>query len=261
MNEVNKTLYIPLYGKAYVSKKGVFLCDRKAEEIWDKEGFKLGGKSRSKWLAFYMGIRAAVFDEWVKEELLNKKDAIVIHIGCGLDSRYLRVGEQTNMWYDVDFPTVIEERKLYYSETENYKMIGADARNSEWLQVISERKHAVVIMEGVSMYLSPDELRSLTRNICNHFEGVSLLMDCYTVMAAKMSKYKNPINEVGVSKVYGIDEPKVLQIGSLVYVNEHSMTPKKYIDELSGAERLIFKKLYAGRLSKKLYRMFEYKKV
>ena len=41
MNSVNKTLYIPLYGKAYVSKKGIILKDSKAEEIWAKEGFAL----------------------------------------------------------------------------------------------------------------------------------------------------------------------------------------------------------------------------
>ena len=51
MNSVNKTLYIPLYGKACVSKKGLFLDDKKAEEIWETEGFALKGKSKSKWLA------------------------------------------------------------------------------------------------------------------------------------------------------------------------------------------------------------------
>ena len=35
MNNINKTLYIPLYGKSYVSKKGLFLNDKKAEDIWD----------------------------------------------------------------------------------------------------------------------------------------------------------------------------------------------------------------------------------
>ena len=44
MNSVNKTLYIPLYGKAYVSKKGIILHDSRAEYIWEKEGFKLKGK-------------------------------------------------------------------------------------------------------------------------------------------------------------------------------------------------------------------------
>ena len=37
MNNVNKTLYIPLYGKAYVSKKGIILSDKKAEQIWEAE--------------------------------------------------------------------------------------------------------------------------------------------------------------------------------------------------------------------------------
>ena len=51
MNNVNKTLYIPLYGKAYVSKRGILLDDKKAEEIWAAESFSLKGKSKSKWLA------------------------------------------------------------------------------------------------------------------------------------------------------------------------------------------------------------------
>ena len=67
MDSVNKTLYIPLYGKSYVSKKGIILKDPKAEEIWAAEGFPLKGKSKSKWLAYYMGMRSAVFDRWVAE--------------------------------------------------------------------------------------------------------------------------------------------------------------------------------------------------
>lgn len=41
MNEINKTLYIPLYGKSSVSKKGIIIKDSKAEEIWEKEKFPL----------------------------------------------------------------------------------------------------------------------------------------------------------------------------------------------------------------------------
>ena len=76
MNNVNKTLYIPLYGKAYVSKKGLFLDDKKAEEIWKKEAFPLKGKSKSKFLAYYMGVRSAVFDEWVREQMEKKSTSL-----------------------------------------------------------------------------------------------------------------------------------------------------------------------------------------
>ena len=81
MNNVNKTLYIPLYGKAYVSQKNIILRDPKAELIWKKEGFPLKGKSRSKWLAYYMGMRSAVFDNWLKEEMTKDAEAIILHIG------------------------------------------------------------------------------------------------------------------------------------------------------------------------------------
>ena len=94
MNNVNKTLYIPLYGKAFVSRKGIILHDVKAEEIWSRESFALKGKAKSKWLAYYMGMRSAVFDKWLKIQMEKEKEAVILHIGCGMDSRVERVGTQ-----------------------------------------------------------------------------------------------------------------------------------------------------------------------
>ncbi len=260
MNSVNKTLYIPLYGKSYVSKKGLFLDDKKAEEIWETEGFSLKGKSKSKWLAYYMGVRSAVFDEWLKQQMADVPDAVVVHIGCGMDSRVIRVETESHKWYDVDFSEVIKERKRYYTESDNYKMVAGDARDCKWLTTIKENKSAIVVMEGVSMYLTIEEMRNLTDSLCAYFEQVVLLVDCYTSFAAKISKHRNPINDVGVTEVYGIDDPQAYQSEKLVYVKEHTMIPQKYIDKLKGFERLVFAKLYAGSFSKKLYRLFEYKK-
>ncbi len=260
MNNVNKTLYIPLYGKSYVSRKGIILNDKKAEEIWAAEEFILKGKAKSKWLAYYMGIRSAVFDDWVKQQMTDVQEAVVVHIGCGMDSRVLRVGTMNHRWYDIDFPTVIEERKQYYTESTNYQMLAGDVRECNWLEQIPEKKHAIVVMEGVSMYLTSKELNKLTTNLCAHFEQIVFLMDCYTVLAAKMSKYKNPINDVGVNEVYGTDNPALFQHDDFFYVKEHIITPKKYIDELIGIEKFIFEKVFAGSFSKKLYRLFEYRK-
>lgn len=257
MNEVNKTLYIPLYGKAYVSRKGILLHDPKAEEIWAAEGFALKGKSRSKWLAYYMGMRSAVFDRWVTEKLEQEPDAVVLHIGCGMDSRVERVKKDARMWYDVDFPEVIRERKRYFREKEGYRMIGTDVQDGAWLKQIGGQR-VIVVMEGVSMYLPPEELAKLLGRLRERFSRVWLLMDCYTRFAAKMSKIRNPINDVGVTQVYGMDDP--LEVSALKFVKRHSMTPQHMIDQLKGAEKLIFRKLYAGKMSEKLYRLYEYEK-
>lgn len=259
MNNVNKTLYIPLYGKAFVSRKSLLLQDPKAEEIWAREGFPLKGKARSKWLAYYMGMRAAVFDRWLAEGLAQSPAAAVVHIGCGLDSRALRVGVRDGCWYDVDFPDVMVERRKYYAETDRYRMVASDARDRAWLDALPERGAALVVMEGVSMYLERPELLRLLAALTGHFSSVRLLTDCYTVFAARASKYKNPINEVGVTRLYGLDDPRALEEGTgLRFAAEHALTPAALVDRLPGAERRFFRLMFTGGAAKRIYRLYEY---
>lgn len=258
MNGVNKTLYIPLYGKAYVSRMGILLEDRKAEQIWEAEGFPLKGKARSKWLAYYIGMRSAVFDGWVKAQLEENPQTVVLHLGCGMDSRALRVGNTANAWYDVDFPQVMEERRRYFREEGGYRMLGADITGEDWLEEISGQS-ATVVMEGVSMYISPEKLRQLLGRLGERFTQVRLLVDCYTVAAAKASKVRNPINEVGVREVYGLDDPKVLEGSGFRFVKRHDMTPDTMIRQLPRAQQGIFRWLYAGKIADGMYRLYEYR--
>lgn len=257
MRNVSKTLYIPLYGKALVSRKGILLRDRKAEEIWEKEGFALKGKAASKWLAYYMGMRCRVFDDWLGEKLKENPRAVILHIGCGMDSRVCRVNHDGHIWYDIDFPDVIDQRQKHYPAMDGYCMIGSDARDTAYLSQMPG-ENAVVVLEGLSMYLAPRELKQLLSDLAGHFQKVSVLMDCYTVFAAKASKYKNPVNEVGVTALYGIDDPKELEESGLQYRGEHDLTPERLIAELTGWEQKLFRKLYAGSMAKKIYRLYEF---
>ena len=141
MDSVNRTLYIPLHGKSFVSKKGIILHDAKAEEIWAAEGFALRGKSASKWLAYYMGMRSAVFDRWLKANMEIMPEVTVLHLGCGMDSRICRVGNGEHLWYDVDFPEVIEVRKRYYQETDHYNMVAAD--------VCAQQESCTALLKGI----------------------------------------------------------------------------------------------------------------
>lgn len=261
MNNVNKTLYIPLYGKAFVSKKNIILQDKKAEEIWQNEGFSLKGKSKSKWLAYFMAMRSAIYDQWLANKIKNNPNAVVLHIGCGMDSRIERLSSHNTKWYDIDFPEVIEERQKYFTETEYYHMISVDMRTEQWKNHIKPNQKAIILLEGVSMYFSPFELQNLLSNLAGYFNSVRILMDCYTEKAAKISKYKNPINDVGVTNVYGYDNPEDLaEKSGLKFLSEYNMTPEKYIDELQGIEKWIFKKVFAGKISKSMYKMFEFEK-
>ena len=259
MDGVNKTLYIPLYGKSFVSKKGIILRDEYAERIWERESFPLKAKSKSKWLAYYMAMRAAVFDEFAKEKATE--DGVVLHLGCGMDSRAFRVTTQATAWIDVDFPSVIDERKRYFNETETYRMLAADLRDVSFVAALPKAERAVVLLEGVSMYVTNAELQTLLAALGKRYARLSVLVDCYTPFAAKMSKIKNPVNDVGVRETFGVENPAVLERNTgLVFVEERTMTPAHLIEQLQGGEQRIFGWLYAGKISKNLYKLYEYKK-
>ena len=260
MDNVNRTLYIPLYGKAYVSSRNLILQDKTAERIWEKEGFPLKGKAKSKWLAYNMGMRSAVFDRWTREKMAQHPDAVVLHLGCGMDSRIHRIGGNSQMWFDVDFPEVITERRKYFEETTSYRMLSSDIRKALWLDAVPGDT-AIVVMEGVSMYLTSEELRGLLARLSARFSRLHILMDSYTVFAAKATKYKNPINEVGVTEVYGFDDPAMPIAGTgISFVQEHSLTPESMISELPKREQGFFRLCFAGKAAKKIYRLYEYEK-
>lgn len=260
MNEISKTLYIPLYGKALVSRRGIILRDKKAEEIWEKEGFALKGKSKSKWLALYMAMRSAVFDRWLQTQMDRHPDAVIVHIGCGMDSRILRVGHQGRPWFDVDLPEVIRQRRNHYGSIPGYTMLAADARQTDWLSALPSKQNAIVVMEGISMYMTHSELTVLLEALGTHFASVSLLMDCYTVFAATASKYKNPVNDVGVTTVCGLDDPRALEVSGLEFLTEHDLTPQYLIDELEGIEKWFFRTVFAGSFARRLYRLYEFRR-
>lgn len=258
MDEVNKTMFIPLYGKSRVSRQSIILHDPDAEKIWAAEQFPIRGKSKSKWLAYNMAMRARVFDDWTDAVLEQAPEALVLHIGCGLDSRCNRVKRPYRHWVDCDFPDVIAARKKYYKETERYRMAGLDASDPAQIKALPDSRAAIVVLEGISMYLTKTQLHGLFQALQEKYGTLYVFMDVYTEFGAKASKYKNPVNDVGVTRVYGIDEIGDVLTGlPLRFRAEHSFTPARLVDELKPMDRWFFRLLFTGKTYRKIYRLLE----
>ena len=136
MTNESKTLYIPLYGKAMMSREG-FFDDKTAEHIVDTCGHDFSDVDDSKRLAIYMAMRAMRYDELAEKFIEKHRNCIVIHLGCGLDSRCKRLKCMPKMWYDLDFPEVIDLRTLSPWDKETV------------LASVKKTGHAVVAHEAV----------------------------------------------------------------------------------------------------------------
>lgn len=253
----SKTLFIPLFGKALMSKNNLFLKDSKAEEIIDSVDYDFSSLKQSKWLSMYMSVRALIIDEICNQYIDD--DTIVIHLGCGLDSRVLRVKQTFKKWYDIDYENVIELRKKYYTQNNNYQMIGSSVTDYKWLKEIDSSKNILVILEGVTMYLKEEEIKELIYQLEKKFTDVHLLFDAYSKMGVNLSKIKNPAKQMGADIKYGIGKPKdFLKLNdNLVFIQSYII--KQDDNSLSGFTKFIFNKLFCGKISQSLYKIYEFK--
>ena len=106
-----------------------------------------------------------------------------------------------------------------------------------------------------------EELQALLKDLCGHFKQTKMLMDCYTTFAAKASKYKNPINDVGVTMVWGLDDINLVLTGTQFKCDaEHSLTPENLVKQLPPFDRGFFKFLFTGSFYRKIYRLYEISK-
>jgi len=206
----------------------------------------------------YMSLRASIIDELTNKYLSSHKDTMVIHLGCGLDYRNLRVNQDYYKWYDIDFENVIDIRRKFYDENDNYKMIGSSVIDIKWLEQVEIKNNVLIVAEGLTMYLSVDEIKELLANINVKFKSAHLLFDAYTKRGVKASKIKNPVNQVGAKIKYGFNkESEFLSMNDNL---EHYATHliKKNENNLKGLTKLIFNNLYCGKVSQSIYKIYEF---
>lgn len=260
----SKTLFIPLISKANMSKNGIFINDKKAEEIINSINDENKNLKVSKWLSLYMSLRATIFDNLCNNFLKENKDALIFHVGCGLDSRMNRIKEEYYKWYDIDLKPVIELRKKFFTENEKYKMISSSISDKKWLEEnISEEdtlKPVLIIAEGVTMYLSDEELKEFIENMKSKFKKVKFIFDAYSKKACKFSKYKNPVNEVNAKITWGIDTPEEFKkiARGIEYDDTYFIYDEEKINSLKGLEKYIFKYIFAGKISEKINRIYSF---
>ena len=205
LSSTASTLLITLYSRAAMSKKNMILTDRKAEEIISLAGYDEKKLQVSKKLQSLLTLRAYLIDEYTKE-FINKHngDCIIIQLGCGLDSRYIRINNNKVKWYDLDFYGTIEMRKKYYKNSINYKMVSSNVCNLSWLNEIDTfDKPTLVIGEGLFMYLNEEENKLVINKLANTFKNLELIFDVFCPLSVKFSRFAPSLRRVNANLKYG----------------------------------------------------------
>lgn len=208
LTEAQETLLIPLYSKA----REEFFVDPKAREILTLVDYDFAGLKVPRKTAVTLCIRANRLDAYARAFLAGHPDGMVIQLGCGLDSRCLRVQPGKAQWYDLDLPDVIALRRSFYPESASYHLIASSATDLRWLDQVPQRGLPVlVIAEGLLMYLEGDEIRALVLKLQEVFPGCELACDVFSTLTARNLKSHPSLKETGAVIRWGVDDPTRLE--------------------------------------------------
>jgi len=157
-------------------------------------------------------LRNREFDRYARDFLARRPEAVVVHIGCGLDSRFERVcSEQPDNgqveWYDLDFPHVIElRRKLIGDEGGRYHLLGCSVLEDAWLEAV--RAHSqrpfLFLAEGVFMYLEEAHVKELVLTLRDRFPGAELVFDAYSPTHVRVHNLQTSTSKIHLRVHWGI---------------------------------------------------------
>lgn len=182
LGEVQKTMMIPLLGRALeTKKKNGILKDWKSVEIveglnYDFSKFKDKDSRRS---MLRTTTRTVVIDRLVQDFLKDHPSATVVELGCGLNTRFHRIDNGLVNWFDLDMPDVYEVWKKFLSESERQHFLPVSAFDPAWMERVIHTKPSVVLIisEASVVYFPENMIKKLFKDLAQYFPGQYYLFD------------------------------------------------------------------------------------
>lgn len=160
--------------------------DQFAKRFMDEKALEIFEPFRSETMANISNVtRCRIIDDILRDEITKNVNTSVITIGAGFDTRPYRL--QGGRWFELDEPQVIDYKneKLPVSECKNsLERISIDFSNeslSDKLKVINSEEPVIIVIEGVFMYLEPE-------NILHTINALQLCFPIHVLLCDLMNK-------------------------------------------------------------------------
>lgn len=201
---VSETMLQTLYARAAHSKqKNHKFYDAKAIELVQQLDYDFSRAEKDMVMSGGVIARTVVFDELVKGFIDRNPDCTVVNIACGLDTRAYRMDNGRITWYNLDLPEVIALRDEIFQESGRISTISASAMDEAWADAVKVRGKMLFILEGLTMYLSQDEVGQILRIIRDRFDNAYVLMECISPIWVSRQGVEKSIQDTGAKFKWG----------------------------------------------------------
>ena len=190
LSGVPETMLQTVYARAKESRGRGAIRDLKAEEIIGRldYDFSLADKDT----AMHSGViaRTIVLDRLVGEYLAAHSGATVMNLACGLDTRCYRMQGYAH-WYNLDLPETIAVREALLPESGSISQLAMSAMDDWGAAVEGPSGPALVIIEGLTMYLTQADVQRIFAVIAGRFPAATVFTETMNPMVVKRFKEKS----------------------------------------------------------------------
>jgi O-methyltransferase involved in polyketide biosynthesis len=186
---------------------------------------------------------------------------VVLHLGCGLDSRFWRVDNGQVEWYDLDMPLVIDLRRPFYAEGERYHLIASSVADLAWVDAVAAAGRPVLaVAEGLLMYLGEADVKRLFLRLREVFPGYRLIADVFSRMTARSATRHPSLKQTGASIGWGMDDPREVEgwAQGIRLLEEWYFTQGPGLHRLNLGYRLAYKLAGAFKIVQRAHRIVYY---
>ena len=254
-----ETLLIPLYAKAQPGNPLFF--DSKAQDILNQVDYDFNRLRTPYKTVILVCQRAKKLDAVTRDFLNENPSGVVLHLGCGLDSRFWRVDNGSVNWYDLDMPPVIELRQHFYPESERYHLLTSSVTDLDWMsEVRAENQPVLVVAEGLLMYLDEEDVKRLLLQLHKVFPGCQLIADVFSQMTARSATRHASLKLTGASLGWGIDDPLEIEAWSpgIRLLEEWYFSSDPDLDKLNPGYRWAYKLAGLFKIVRRAHRIVFY---
>ena len=181
---VSETLLMTLYVRSRETQRpDAMIRDEKAVEMVSRIETDFSRFRMQRHDEVAVLLRMKRFDSCVSDFLKRCPNAAVVHIGCGLDTRFERVDNGVVEWFDLDMPAVMALREKFIPiECIRYHTLAASVFEEDWLEEVNrfQPRPFMFIAEGVLPYFEEAQVKALFINLGKHFPGCEVVTDAHT---------------------------------------------------------------------------------
>ena len=159
-----------------------------------------------------VAVRSKAYDRRVTRFLDGHPECVVLHLGCGLDTRLYRVDPPSTVsWYDIDLPDIAALRQRLFPPRAGPHAIGASVTDPKLLDAIPNDKPVMAVAEGLTPYLRRADGVAMLRRIVAHFAAGEMLFDGYSRAGLWVLQRYPPVKASGAQLDWSIGNPNELE--------------------------------------------------